>query len=192
MVRTAALLLATATLALADTQTPQSYSGDYVIKVSYHYLLSQPEGYAADAKKKWPLVIFLHGSGERGTDLEQIKRHGPPKLIAAGQKFPAVVASLNGATSSEDVIRKSLEWVLSLDSATVEAARIKFENDKKAADDKRKARQEEAVKKKAAKAALASKEAQNAEAELLGKPLPFPEVREQLKKVAAEEAPTEG
>jgi ParB/RepB/Spo0J family partition protein len=104
----------------------------------------------------------------------------------------AVVASLNGATSSEDVIRKSLEWVLSLDSATVEAARIKFENDKKAADDKRKARQEEAVKKKAAKAALASKEAQNAEAELLGKPLPFPEVREQLKKVAAEEAPTEG
>ncbi len=100
MVRTAALLLATATLALADTQTPQSYSGDYVIKVSYHYLLSQPEGYAADAKKKWPLVIFLHGSGERGTDLEQIKRHGPPKLIAAGQKFPAVVASLQCEPSS--------------------------------------------------------------------------------------------
>jgi len=94
MVRTSALLLAASSLALADNQTPQSYSGDFVIKVSYHYLLSQPEGYEADAKKKWPLVIFLHGSGERGNDLEKIKRHGPPKLIAAGQKFPALIASL--------------------------------------------------------------------------------------------------
>jgi predicted peptidase len=39
-------------------------------------------------------VIFLHGAGERGSDLELIKKHGPPKLIAAGQKFPAVIASL--------------------------------------------------------------------------------------------------
>ncbi|MEZ5386291.1 MAG: prolyl oligopeptidase family serine peptidase [Prosthecobacter sp.] len=94
MVRTAALLLATASLALADTQTPQNYSGDFAIKVNYNYLLSKPEGYEADAKKKWPLVIFLHGSGERGNDLEKIKRHGPPKLIAAGQKFPAIIVSL--------------------------------------------------------------------------------------------------
>ena len=94
MVRIAALLLAATSLASADTQTPQSYSGDFVIKVSYNYLLSKPEGYEADAAKKWPLVIFLHGSGERGNDLEKIKQHGPPKLIAAGQKFPAVIASL--------------------------------------------------------------------------------------------------
>lgn len=32
----------------------------------------------------WPLLVFLHGSGERGTDLELVKKHGPPKL--AGQK----------------------------------------------------------------------------------------------------------
>jgi len=94
MVRITALLLAAATLALADTQTPESYTGDFVIKASYRYLLSKPEGYDADKAKKWPLVIFLHGSGERGTDLEQLKKHGPPKLIAAGQKFPAVIASL--------------------------------------------------------------------------------------------------
>lgn len=87
-------LAATASFALADTQTPASYTGDFVIKVSYRYLLSKPEGYEADAKKKWPLVIFLHGSGERGSDLEQLKKHGPPKLIAAGEKFPAVIASL--------------------------------------------------------------------------------------------------
>lgn len=41
----------------------------------------------------WPLVIFLHGSGERGTDLEKVKVHGPPKLIAAGAAWPAIVVS---------------------------------------------------------------------------------------------------
>lgn len=94
MVKTLAFLLATAAFAFADTQTPQSYTGDFVIKVNYHYLLSKPESYDADTAKKWPLVIFLHGSGERGNNLDLLKKHGPPKLVEAGQKFPAVIASL--------------------------------------------------------------------------------------------------
>lgn len=95
MVKLAALFLLAATSFLfADTQSPSSYSGDYVIHVHYRYLLSKPEGYDSKTDQKWPLVIFLHGSGERGTDLELIKKHGPPKLIAAGQKFPAIIASL--------------------------------------------------------------------------------------------------
>jgi predicted peptidase len=94
MVKSIALLLVSASFALADTQTPQNYTGDFVLKINYRYLLSKPEGYEADAVKKWPLVIFLHGAGERGNDLEMLKKHGPPKLIAAGQKFPAVIASL--------------------------------------------------------------------------------------------------
>lgn len=28
-----------------------------------------------------PLLLFLHGSGEAGEDLELVKRHGPPRLI---------------------------------------------------------------------------------------------------------------
>lgn len=97
MVKTLALLLLSAlaiSSALADNQTPGDYSGDYVLKIHYRYLLSKPEGYEADKAKKWPLVVFLHGSGERGADLELLKKHGPPKLLAAGQKFPAVVVSL--------------------------------------------------------------------------------------------------
>ncbi|MBK8093761.1 MAG: prolyl oligopeptidase family serine peptidase [Verrucomicrobiaceae bacterium] len=94
MVKTLALLLLSATALLADTQTPASYVGDFVIKVNYRYLISRPEGYEADPAKKWPLILFLHGSGERGTDLELLKKHGPPKLIAAGQQIPAVIASL--------------------------------------------------------------------------------------------------
>lgn len=32
----------------------------------------------------WPLLVFLHGAGERGADLDLVKKHGPPRL--AGQK----------------------------------------------------------------------------------------------------------
>ncbi|MCW3119741.1 MAG: hypothetical protein JWM28_3823 [Chitinophagaceae bacterium] len=57
------------------------------------YLLYLPEGYGTDTTLRWPLMIFLHGSGESGVDLEKVKAHGPPKLIEAGKKFPFIVVS---------------------------------------------------------------------------------------------------
>ncbi len=33
--------------------------------------------YPSDAKGPVPLIVFLHGSGERGTDLELVKAHSP-------------------------------------------------------------------------------------------------------------------
>ena len=33
-------------------------------------------------------MLFLHGAGERGADLELVKRHGPPKLVEEGKDFP--------------------------------------------------------------------------------------------------------
>ncbi len=38
-------------------------------------------------------MIFLHGAGERGEDLSDVKKWGPPKLIESGKDFPAVVIS---------------------------------------------------------------------------------------------------
>jgi predicted peptidase len=38
-------------------------------------------------------VLFLHGSGERGSDLEKVKIHGPPKQVAAGNDLPFVLVS---------------------------------------------------------------------------------------------------
>ena len=55
------------------------------------YLLYVPD--EATAKRPLPLVLFLHGGGEGGTDLEVVKKHGLPKLIAAGKKFPFIVVS---------------------------------------------------------------------------------------------------
>jgi predicted esterase len=56
------------------------------------YLLYLPDGYDAEKGQKWPLIVFLHGAGERGDDLELVKIHGPPKLIEAGKRMPFVVS----------------------------------------------------------------------------------------------------
>lgn len=72
-------------------QTKESYSAEVSKKYSYHYLKYLPKEY--DGKKKFPLLLFLHGAGERGSDLEKVTKHGPPKLIKQGKQFPFVVIS---------------------------------------------------------------------------------------------------
>ncbi len=59
----------------------------------YGYQLFLPSAYDASEKEKWPLIIFLHGSGERGDNLEVVKAHGPPKLVENNPNFPFIVAS---------------------------------------------------------------------------------------------------
>ncbi len=59
---------------------------------SIKYLFYVPADYAT-ARKPWPLVLFLHGAGERGDDLEKVKVHGPPKLAAAGKALPFICVS---------------------------------------------------------------------------------------------------
>ena len=61
------------------------------VDVKLNYLLYLPEDY--DQKDDWPVLLFLHGSGERGDDLNKVKFHGPPKLIEQGQEFPFIVVS---------------------------------------------------------------------------------------------------
>jgi predicted peptidase len=56
-----------------------------------NFLLYFPKDYNPD--KKWPLLIFLHGKGERGDDLEKVKIHGPAKLIKEGRDFPFIIAA---------------------------------------------------------------------------------------------------
>ena len=56
------------------------------------YLLYLPPEYTK-SKKRWPLMLFLHGAGERGNNLELVKIHGPPKHIEAGQHYPMIVVS---------------------------------------------------------------------------------------------------
>jgi predicted peptidase len=64
---------------------------DTQVKVQMNYLLYLPKDY--EKQESWPLLLFLHGSGERGDDLEHVKVHGPPKLISKGKEFPFIVVS---------------------------------------------------------------------------------------------------
>ena len=50
-------------------------------KVRLGYLVHLPTGYGDDPEKKWPLIFFLHGRGERGDDLELLKKHGIAKVV---------------------------------------------------------------------------------------------------------------
>ena len=61
--------------------------------ISTRYWLTLPADYAKQPKKKWPLLLFLHGAGERGDNLELVKVHGPTKLIKQGQQFPFIVVA---------------------------------------------------------------------------------------------------
>jgi len=60
--------------------------------VEINYLLYLPKNYNTSSEK-FPLMLFLHGSGERGHDLNLVKMHGPPKLIDQGKDFPFIVVS---------------------------------------------------------------------------------------------------
>ena len=64
---------------------------DVQLHTKMNYLLYLPKNYAE--QESWPLLLFLHGAGERGDDRELLKKHGPPKLIAAGREFPFIVAT---------------------------------------------------------------------------------------------------
>jgi predicted peptidase len=57
------------------------------------YLLFLPQGYHEDLGKNWPLMLFLHGAGERGNDLAKVTVHGPPKIVKQRPDFPFILIS---------------------------------------------------------------------------------------------------
>ncbi|WP_158222704.1 family 43 glycosylhydrolase [Rhodopirellula sp. MGV] len=75
------------------SQTPQQFSRDQTVAQKLDYLLYLPKNYEANSGERYPLVLFLHGAGERGNNLDLVKKHGPPKLVEAGQQFPFVLVS---------------------------------------------------------------------------------------------------
>jgi predicted peptidase len=56
----------------------------------YKYQVFVPEDWAPS--KKWPVILFLHGAGERGTDgLKQTEVGLPQDIRLQRDKFPAIV-----------------------------------------------------------------------------------------------------
>lgn len=72
-------------------QTAHAFTADIVTAVDLPYLLHLPEG--VEARRDWPLIVFLHGSGERGADVDLVRTQGLPRRLDEGLALPAVVVS---------------------------------------------------------------------------------------------------
>lgn len=85
------LLVATAMLCffLSILTKAAPESSDQLLRISYQsqatasmreYLLYLPRGYQDDGQTSWPVILFLHGHGERGNgrdELDYVMTHGP-------------------------------------------------------------------------------------------------------------------
>jgi predicted peptidase len=70
---------------------PQQQAKEFNGQTSLKYLLYLPKSY--DANSQMPLLVFLHGAGERGDDLNRLKVHGIPKMLETREDFPFIVIS---------------------------------------------------------------------------------------------------
>src|SRR5437867_3637644 len=83
--------------------------------IQVNYLLFLPQDYDGKSAKRWPLILFLHGAGERGTNVWKVATHGPPKNVKEHPDFPFIVVSpqcLEGEHWSNDVLMALLDEVM--------------------------------------------------------------------------------
>ena len=74
-------------------QTAKKFSVNQTRTLTADYLLYLPADYKAGTSKRWPLILFLHGAGERGTNIWLVAKHGPPKVDTTTTNFPFIVVS---------------------------------------------------------------------------------------------------
>jgi len=91
----AAFLFSASNAALASQAPPREgqYPQPPVGHDGYAFQLFLPRGYLASEGRRWPVLVFLHGSGERGSDISRVKIHGPPKIADQRPDFPFVTVS---------------------------------------------------------------------------------------------------
>lgn len=79
---------------MAQTEATPGFqvTGKFNTTIKLEYLIYLPKDYVQDSKTKWPMILFLHGAGERGDNTEFVKLWGPPK-IADEREFPFIVLS---------------------------------------------------------------------------------------------------
>ncbi|MCH2180954.1 MAG: prolyl oligopeptidase family serine peptidase [Mariniblastus sp.] len=67
----------------------ERFEGFKQTPVVMDYLVHLPGGYTADKKKTWPMILFLHGAGSVGNDIDRVKRNGLPQLLESSAETPA-------------------------------------------------------------------------------------------------------
>lgn len=112
MVAAALVAASVPSAGLVEGQHPHTALADG----GYAFQLYLPPGAAAKKPAaRFPLMIFLHGSGERGSDIGQIKAHGPPKIADRDPKFPFLLVSPQLPAEEDwdlDKLRALLAWAM--------------------------------------------------------------------------------
>ena len=75
------------------TQTQQTFNSALTRKSSLTYWLHLPTGYGDDPDERWPLILFLHGAGERGDEPVLVKKHGIARIADEEPDFPFIAVS---------------------------------------------------------------------------------------------------
>ncbi|UYQ93461.1 hypothetical protein MKQ68_25685 [Chitinophaga horti] len=55
--------------------------------INKQYVVYTPSTYNTDKTKSWPVIIFLHGIGERGSNINSVKNVALPRKLAAEKDF---------------------------------------------------------------------------------------------------------
>jgi predicted peptidase len=100
---------------LKQMERPEQFHFTKSVDADVNYLLFLPKGYDPKAERRWPLIFFLHGAGERGSDVWKVAVHGPPKIAPTRPDFPFIVVSPQcpeGQIWSKDVLLGLLDDVM--------------------------------------------------------------------------------
>ncbi len=71
-------------------QQEKRFDKEGLVKLNYWLFLPADYG---KTDKSWPLILFLHGAGESGTNLAKVKIHGIPKIVEKKKDFPFIAVS---------------------------------------------------------------------------------------------------
>jgi predicted peptidase len=71
----------------------QSSAVSVQVNATLRYWLVLPKAAATEPQRRWPLLLFLHGSGERGSDLNQVRAHGPWHWLDGQADTPFIVVA---------------------------------------------------------------------------------------------------
>jgi predicted peptidase len=80
------------TLAQTEAKPGFQVAGKFSTTIKLEYLLYLPKDYDQNSTKKWPMILFLHGAGEKGDNVLFVKLWGPPAIVEE-RDLPFIVVS---------------------------------------------------------------------------------------------------
>jgi len=112
------IILLTGSASISKTSSIQTSSEPQLLRKSFTSLVSNtereywlylPRGYNDSSEEKLPVIMFLHGGGERGEDINKVLKHGPIKEVYNGRDLPFIIIAPQMPSMPIDEQRPSRE-----------------------------------------------------------------------------------